>query len=128
MERMKEHYHSSALLSVPLFVSAYDYSLADLGLIFHSRQWKPPSVPHSVDAYLFLESKKWVVLNVTRERDRLQAETLVLNELLEMESLHKTRYRSKPYLPEPSPYPVETFSSIFRSYVSRGRFSKERFW
>ncbi|XP_059073456.1 probable mitochondrial saccharopine dehydrogenase-like oxidoreductase At5g39410 [Cryptomeria japonica] len=67
MEMMEEHYHSSALLTGSLVVSAcaYDYVPADLGVIFHSRQWKPPSVPHSVYAYVVLESEKRVVLNVT---------------------------------------------------------------
>ncbi|GLJ15721.1 hypothetical protein SUGI_0258770 [Cryptomeria japonica] len=67
MEMMEEHYHSSALLTGSLIISAcaYDYVTANLGVIFHSRQWKPLFVPHSVDAYVVLESEKRVVLNVT---------------------------------------------------------------
>ncbi|GLJ15722.1 hypothetical protein SUGI_0258780 [Cryptomeria japonica] len=67
MEMMEEHYHSSTLLTGSLIIStcAYDYVTADLGVIFHRRQSKPLSVPHSVDAYVVLESEKRVVLNVT---------------------------------------------------------------
>ncbi|GLJ15717.1 hypothetical protein SUGI_0258730 [Cryptomeria japonica] len=67
MEMMEEHYHSSTLLTVSLIISAcaYDYVTADLSVIFHRRQWKPLSVPHSVDTYVVLESEKRVVLKVT---------------------------------------------------------------
>ncbi|GLJ15719.1 hypothetical protein SUGI_0258750 [Cryptomeria japonica] len=60
MEMMEEHYHSSTLLTGSLIVSAsaYDYVTADLCVIFHSRQWKPLSVPHNVDAYVVLEFEK----------------------------------------------------------------------
>ncbi|GLJ15715.1 hypothetical protein SUGI_0258710 [Cryptomeria japonica] len=67
MEMMEEHYNISTLLTGSLIISAcaYDYVTVDLGVIFHSRQWKQLSVPHSVDAYVVLESEKRVVLNVT---------------------------------------------------------------
>ncbi|GLJ15716.1 hypothetical protein SUGI_0258720 [Cryptomeria japonica] len=67
MEMMEEHYHSSTLLTGSLIISAcaYDYVTANLGVIFHSRQWKPLSVPHSMDSYVVLESEKRVVLNFT---------------------------------------------------------------
>ncbi|GLJ24435.1 hypothetical protein SUGI_0466590 [Cryptomeria japonica] len=61
---MEEYYHSSDLL-VGSLACGYDYVPTKLHPIFHSRQWKSSSVPHSVDAYVFLEFEKRVVMNVS---------------------------------------------------------------
>nr|ATG71151.1 saccharopine dehydrogenase [Juniperus microsperma] len=94
MERMEAIYHESALLSGSLVISAcgYDSVPAELGVIFHARQWEPPSVPHSVDAYLVLESDKQIVGNITT------FESAVLG-VANADELHKLR-RSRPRRPK----------------------------
>ena len=37
---------------------------AELGFLFHSRQWEPPSALISVEAYVYLQSTKRIVGNI----------------------------------------------------------------
>ncbi|KAH9315170.1 hypothetical protein KI387_023797, partial [Taxus chinensis] len=95
MERMEAVYQYTALHAGSLVVSAcgYDSVPAELGVIFHSRQWHPPSVPHSVDAFLVLESDKRIIGNITT------FESAVLG-VASADDLHKLR-RSRPRRPKP---------------------------
>ena len=65
MEKMEAQYHNQAVENGCLVISAcgFDSIPAELGLLFNSRQWIPPSVPNSVEAYLSLESEKRIVGN-----------------------------------------------------------------
>lgn len=65
MERMELAYHEKAKRSGALVVSAcgFDSIPAELGFMFHSRHWEPPSVPNRVEAYLILESERRIVGN-----------------------------------------------------------------
>eukprot|EP01018_Ginkgo_biloba_P028396 Gb_19329 [translate_table: standard] len=60
MEKMEALYHDRAVKTGSLVISAcgYDSISKELCVMFHSRQWDPRSVPHSVDSYLLLESDK----------------------------------------------------------------------
>lgn len=66
MERMEATYHGMAAEKGSLVISAcgFDSVPAELGLIFHSRQWVNPATPNLVEAYLSLESEKRVVGNI----------------------------------------------------------------
>ncbi|KAH6830372.1 Saccharopine dehydrogenase [Perilla frutescens var. hirtella] len=65
MERMEASYHDKAVESGSLVISAcgFESTVAEIGLLFHSRQWGGPSVPNRVDAYVSLESGKRIVFN-----------------------------------------------------------------
>ncbi|KAF9626496.1 hypothetical protein IFM89_034430 [Coptis chinensis] len=65
MEKMEVRYHDKAVEKGSLVVSAcgFDSIPAELGLMFHCKQWVPPSVPYKVEAYLSLESEKSIVGN-----------------------------------------------------------------
>ncbi|XP_075515015.1 LOW QUALITY PROTEIN: putative mitochondrial saccharopine dehydrogenase-like oxidoreductase At5g39410 [Primulina tabacum] len=65
MERMEALYHEKAVEKGSLVISAcgFDSIPAEIGLMFHSKQWAEPSCPNSVDAYLSLESDKEIVGN-----------------------------------------------------------------
>ncbi|CAL9198399.1 unnamed protein product [Musa hybrid cultivar] len=66
IERTETRYHVRAEKAGSLVVSAcgFDSVLAELGLMFHSRQWVPPAVPNRVEAYLSVESERSIVLNI----------------------------------------------------------------
>ncbi|RRT56360.1 hypothetical protein B296_00031609 [Ensete ventricosum] len=66
IERMETRYHERAEKAGSLVVSAcgFDSVLAELGLMFNSRQWVPPAVPNRVEAYLSMESERSIVLNI----------------------------------------------------------------
>ncbi|KAL0461592.1 UNVERIFIED_CONTAM: putative mitochondrial saccharopine dehydrogenase-like oxidoreductase [Sesamum latifolium] len=65
MERMEALYHEKAVEKGSLVISAcgFDSVPAEIGLLFHSRQWAGPSAPNRVEAYLSLESEKNIVGN-----------------------------------------------------------------
>jgi short subunit dehydrogenase-like uncharacterized protein len=65
MERVEAEFHEAAAKNGSLIISAcgFDSIPAELGFLFHSRQWAPPSVPVTVQAYLSLESDKRIVGN-----------------------------------------------------------------
>lgn len=66
MERMEANYHEKAVERGSLVVSAcgFDSIPAEIGLLFHSRQWGGGSVVNRVEAYLRLESEKRIVGNI----------------------------------------------------------------
>ncbi|CAN6470146.1 unnamed protein product [Victoria cruziana] len=104
MERMEAKYREKAAATGALVVSAcgFDSIPAEMGTLFNSRQWIPPSVPHSVEAYVVLESEKRLVGNMGT------LESLVLG-LANAEELQKLR-RSRPKPPKhqiPGPPPTK---------------------
>ncbi|URE48156.1 hypothetical protein MUK42_14378 [Musa troglodytarum] len=66
IERTETRYHERAEKAGSLVVSAcgFDSVVAELGLMFHSRQWVPPAVPNRVEAYLSVESERSIALNI----------------------------------------------------------------
>jgi short subunit dehydrogenase-like uncharacterized protein len=66
MERVEADLHEVAARNGSLIISAcgFDSIPAELGFLFHSRQWEPPSAPHSVDAYVSLQSSKKMAGNI----------------------------------------------------------------
>ena len=66
MERVEAELHEPAAKSGSLIVSAcgFDSVPAELGFLFHSRQWEPPSAPVTVEAYVSLQSTKGIVGNI----------------------------------------------------------------
>lgn len=95
MERMEVKYHDKAVENGSLLVSAcgFDSIPAELGLMFNSRQWLPPAVPNSVEAYLSLESDKRIVGNLGTY------ESAVLG-VANVDKLQELR-RSRPKSPRP---------------------------
>lgn len=65
MERVARGYHAQAEESGALLVSAcgFDSVPAEIGFLFHSRQWVGPARPNRVEAYLGAESEKRIVGN-----------------------------------------------------------------
>uniref|UniRef100_A0A0D6QTV4 Saccharopine dehydrogenase NADP binding domain-containing protein n=1 Tax=Araucaria cunninghamii TaxID=56994 RepID=A0A0D6QTV4_ARACU len=95
MEKMEALYHERAVHNGALVVSAcgYDSVPAELGVIFHSKQWTPPSVPHSVVSYLVLESEKRIVGNITT----FESAVLGMANADELQKLRRSRpRRAKP--------------------------------
>ncbi|KAK3127597.1 hypothetical protein QOZ80_7AG0575500 [Eleusine coracana subsp. coracana] len=66
MERVEADLHEVAARNGSLIVSAcgFDSIPAELGFLFHSRQWEPPSAPLSVEAYVYLQSSKRIAGNI----------------------------------------------------------------
>lgn len=96
MERMEAKYHERAEETGSLIVSAcgFDSIPAELGLLFNSKQWEPPSVPNQIEAYLALESTKKIAGNFGTY------ESAVLG-VANAEKLKELR-RSRPRKPRPS--------------------------
>ncbi|PHT91917.1 putative mitochondrial saccharopine dehydrogenase-like oxidoreductase [Capsicum annuum] len=66
MERMEVKYHDKAVENGSLVVSAcgFDSVPAELGWMFSSRQWTPPAICSTIEAYISLESDKRIVGNL----------------------------------------------------------------
>ncbi|XP_062186836.1 probable mitochondrial saccharopine dehydrogenase-like oxidoreductase At5g39410 [Phragmites australis] len=66
MERVEADLHEVAARNGSLIVSAcgFDSVPAELGFLFHTRQWEAPSAPLSVEAYVNLVSGKRIVGNI----------------------------------------------------------------
>eukprot|EP01018_Ginkgo_biloba_P014315 Gb_13820 [translate_table: standard] len=100
MEKMEALYHDRAVETGSLVISAcgYDSIPAELGVMFHSRHWDPPSVPHSVKSYLLLESDKRIVGNITT----FESAVLGVASVDELQRLRRSRpRRAKPKIPGP---------------------------
>ncbi|CAH2079869.1 unnamed protein product [Thlaspi arvense] len=96
MERMEAKYHERAQETGSLIVSAcgFDSVPAELGLLFNSKQWLPPSVPNQIEAYHSVESDKKMAGNFGTY------ESAVLG-VANADKLKELR-RSRPRRPRPS--------------------------
>ncbi|XP_006338406.1 probable mitochondrial saccharopine dehydrogenase-like oxidoreductase At5g39410 [Solanum tuberosum] len=102
MERMEVKYHDKAVENGSLVVSAcgFDSIPAELGLMFNSRQWLPPAVPNSVEAYLSLESDKRIVGNL----GTYESAVLGVANVDKLQELRRSRpKRPRPVIPGPPP-------------------------
>ncbi|KAF3784898.1 putative saccharopine dehydrogenase-like oxidoreductase [Nymphaea thermarum] len=102
MERMEAKYRERAAETGAIVVSAcgFDSIPAEMGVLFNSRQWVPPSLPHSVEAYLVLESEKRIVGNIAT----LESSVLGLANVEELQKLRRSRPKP-PKLQIPGPPP-----------------------
>ncbi|KAK7316318.1 hypothetical protein VNO77_35268 [Canavalia gladiata] len=99
MERVNRTYHEKALKNGSLVVSAcgFDSVPAEMGFLFHSRQWVDRAVPNRVEAYLSLDSKKRIVGNF----GTFESAVLAVADLKEMQRSKPTRV--SPVIPGPPP-------------------------
>ncbi|KAG8099454.1 hypothetical protein GUJ93_ZPchr0013g35309 [Zizania palustris] len=102
MERVEAESHEVAAKNGSLIISAcgFDCIPAELGYLFHSRQWAPPSVPVSVQAYVSLESDKKIVGNF----GSYQSAVLGVANASELQALRRSQpRRPRPNIPGPPP-------------------------
>ncbi|KAM3384539.1 hypothetical protein ACQJBY_008901 [Aegilops geniculata] len=102
MERVEADLHEVAARNGSLIVSAcgFDSIPAEFGFLFNSRQWKPPSAPLSVVAYVNLESDRKIVGNF----GTFQSAVLGVANASELQALRRSRPRpAKPKIPGPPP-------------------------
>ncbi|KAK7270594.1 hypothetical protein RJT34_25883 [Clitoria ternatea] len=99
MERVERKYHEKAIKNGSLLVSAcgFDSVPAELGFLFHSRQWVDRSVPNRVESYLSLESEKRIVGNY----GTFESAVMAVADLKEMKRSRITRV--SPVIPGPPP-------------------------
>ncbi|OAY60271.1 probable mitochondrial saccharopine dehydrogenase-like oxidoreductase At5g39410 [Manihot esculenta] len=102
MERMEMKFHENAMETGSLVVSAcgFDSVPAELGWMFHSRQWVSPAVPNQIEAYLSLESEKRIVGNF----GTYESAILGVSNVGKLQELRRSRpKRAKPVIPGPFP-------------------------
>ncbi|EYU44155.1 hypothetical protein ABFS82_08G027300 [Erythranthe guttata] len=102
MERMEASYHDKAAEKGSLVISAcgFDSIPAEMGLLFHSRQWTGPSAPNRVEAYLRLESDKKIVGNF----GTYESAVLGVANADKLVELRRSRpKRARPAIPGPAP-------------------------
>ncbi|XP_020147872.1 probable mitochondrial saccharopine dehydrogenase-like oxidoreductase At5g39410 [Aegilops tauschii subsp. strangulata] len=103
MERVEADLHEVAAKNGSLIVSACGFAstVADLGFLFHSRQWTPPSAPVSVVAYVNLESSdRKIVGNFAT----FESAVLGVANTSQLQALRRSRPRpAKPSIPGPPP-------------------------
>ncbi|KAH6791188.1 Saccharopine dehydrogenase [Perilla frutescens var. frutescens] len=102
MERMEASYHEKAVENGSLVISAcgFDSVPAEIGLLFHSRQWAGPSAPNRVEAYLSLESDKRIVGNF----GTYESAVLGVANADKLAELRRSRpRRARPEIPGPAP-------------------------
>ena len=101
MERVEADLHDAASSNGSLIVSAcgFDSIPAELGFLFNSRQWDPPSAPATVVAHLSLESDRTIVGNF----GTYESAVLGVSNASDLQALRRSRPRqAKPsvsYLP-----------------------------
>ena len=93
MERVEREYHAQAVKNETLVVSAcgFDSVPAEMGFLFHSRQWVGPARPNRVEAYLGLESEKRIVGNF----GTFESAVMAVKDLKEMEQPRVIRVKPK---------------------------------
>ncbi|CAJ1947057.1 unnamed protein product [Sphenostylis stenocarpa] len=99
MERVEREYHEQAVKNGALVVSAcgFDSVPAEIGFLFHSRQWVGPARPNRVEAYLGLDSERRIVGNF----GTFESAVMAVKDLKEMERCRFSRV--KPKIPGPPP-------------------------
>ena len=85
---------------------------SELGFLFQSRQWEPPSALVSVEAYVYLQSTKRIVGNI----GTYESAVLGVANTSQLQALH----RSRPRRPRPnvSSYPLFPASQLISSACS----------
>ncbi|CAM0906585.1 unnamed protein product [Alopecurus aequalis] len=102
MERVEADLHEVAAKNGSLIISAcgFDSIPAELGFLFNSRQWDPPSAPVSVVANVNLESDKKIVGNF----GTFESAVLGVANASQLQALRRSRPRpAKPSIPGPPP-------------------------
>lgn len=102
MERVESELHEPAARSGSLIISAcgFDSVPAELGFMFHSRQWEPPSAPATVEAYVSLQSTKRIVGNI----GTYESAVLGVANAGQLQALRRSRpRRPRPNIPGPPP-------------------------
>ncbi|PKA49762.1 putative mitochondrial saccharopine dehydrogenase-like oxidoreductase [Apostasia shenzhenica] len=102
MERMEAEFHDRAKKTGALVVSAcgFDSVPAEVGFMFHSRQWEPPAVPNRVEVYVVLESERKIVGNI----GTYESAVLGVANASQLQDLRRTRpRRQRPEIPIPGP-------------------------
>ncbi|KAG8366934.1 hypothetical protein BUALT_Bualt16G0019800 [Buddleja alternifolia] len=102
MEKMEALYHERAVEKGSLVISAcgFDSIPAEIGMIFHSRQWVGSSAPNRVEAYLSLESEKRTVGNY----GTYESAVLGVANADQLVQLRRSRpRRARPAIPGPPP-------------------------
>ncbi|KAM0844582.1 hypothetical protein ACQ4PT_056951 [Festuca glaucescens] len=102
MERVEADLHEAAARNGSLIVSAcgFDSIPAELGFLFNSRQWDPPSAPVSIVAHVSLESDKKIVGNF----GTFESAVLGVANASKLQALRRSRPRpAKPRIPGPPP-------------------------
>ncbi|CAD6217373.1 unnamed protein product [Miscanthus lutarioriparius] len=102
MERVEAELHEPAARTGSLIVSAcgFDSVPAELGFLFHSRQWEPPSALVSVEAYVYLQSTKRIVGNI----GTYESAVLGVANAAQLQALRRSRpRRPRPNIPGPPP-------------------------
>ncbi|RDX71680.1 putative mitochondrial saccharopine dehydrogenase-like oxidoreductase, partial [Mucuna pruriens] len=99
MERVESGYHAEAVRRGSLVVSAcgFDSVPAEMGFLFHSRQWVGRAVPNQVEAYLSLESERRIVGNI----GTFESAVMAVKDLHEKGRSRVTRL--SPKIPGPPP-------------------------
>ena len=85
---------------------------AELGFLFHSRQWEPPSALVSVEAYVYLQSTKRIVGNI----GTYESTVLRVANASQLQALHWSRPRRP--RPNVSSYPLFPASQLISSACS----------
>lgn len=102
MEKIEALYHETAVEKGSLVISAcgFDSIPAEIGLMFHTRNWTGSSVPNRVEAYLSLESDKRIVGNF----GTYESAVLGVANADKLAELRRSRpRRARPAIPGPSP-------------------------
>ncbi|XP_058722717.1 probable mitochondrial saccharopine dehydrogenase-like oxidoreductase At5g39410 [Vicia villosa] len=103
MDRVENGYHEKGVKSGALIVPAcgFDCVPAEIGLLFHLKEWVGECLPNRVEAFLKVESEKKVVGNF----GTFESAVLAIADLKEMKQRRDAQVikRAKPVIPGPHP-------------------------
>ncbi|KAK2419991.1 putative mitochondrial saccharopine dehydrogenase oxidoreductase [Trifolium repens] len=103
MDRVEIGYHEKSVKNGSLIVSAcgFDSVPAEIGLLFHLKQWVGGCLPYKVEAFLSAESEKKMVGNF----GTFESAVLAVADLKEMRLRRDAQVikRAKPMIPGPTP-------------------------
>ncbi|KAL5079241.1 hypothetical protein RYX36_007662 [Vicia faba] len=103
MDRVEIGYHEKGVKNGSLIVPAcgFDCVPAEIGLLFHLKQWAGECLPNRVEAFLKVESEKKVVGNF----GTFESAVLAIADLKEMKQRRDAQAikRAKPLIPGPLP-------------------------
>ncbi|KAL0926037.1 hypothetical protein M5K25_004418 [Dendrobium thyrsiflorum] len=113
MERTEVEYHERAKMTGALVISAcgFDSIPAEMGFIFHSRQWESPAAANRVEAYVVLESERSIVGNI----GTYMSAVLGVANASSLQELRRSRpKRARPQIPGPpfKPKSIERQKSL----------------